>query len=66
MITAATVPSWMTAENAAPGSHHPNSSGAIRRWAVELIGRNSVIPWTMPRTIASTQLNLLSPTLQAG
>src|SRR5215831_921220 len=56
MITAATVPSWITAENAAPGSCQPNNSGAMRRWAVELMGRNSVIPCTIPRTTASSQL----------
>jgi hypothetical protein len=35
-----------------PGSCQPNSSGVMRRWAVELMGRNSVMPWTRPRTTA--------------
>src|SRR5262249_21419237 len=66
MITAATVPSWMTAEYAAPGSDHPSSSGMKRRWAVELIGRNSVIPWITPRTIASSKLIENAPGVTSG
>ena len=50
--TAATVPSWMIASNAAPGSGQPSSAGTMRRCAVELMGRNSVMPWTSPRTTA--------------
>src|SRR6266851_3205258 len=65
MITAATVPSWITAEKAAPGSDQPSSSGTMRRWAVELIGRNSVSPCTMPRTTASSQL-MSGPSILAG
>src|SRR4051812_9804017 len=52
MRTAAMVPSWTTAVNAAPGSSRPRKAGTIRRWAVLEIGRNSVSPWTMPRMIA--------------
>ncbi len=52
MSTASSVPIWMTAVNAAPGSPHPNSSGKIRRWALLEIGRNSVRPWMTPRTTA--------------
>src|SRR4051794_13106835 len=50
------VPSWTTAVNAAPGSSQPANAGTIRRWAVLEMGRNSVRPWTMPRTIASNAL----------
>ncbi len=53
MTTAAIVPSWVTAVNAAPGSSQPRKAGTIRRWPVLEIGRNSVSPWTIPRTIAS-------------
>ena len=48
MSTASSVPIWMTAVNAAPGSPQPNSSGKIRRCALLEIGRNSVSPWMMP------------------
>ena len=34
-------------------SSQPKSLGIKTRWAVELIGRNSVIPCTMPNIIAS-------------
>ena len=54
--TAAIVPSWMTAVKAAPGSSQPAKAGTIRRCAVLEIGRNSVSPWTIPRTIASSAL----------
>ena len=54
--TAASVPIWITAENAAPGSCHPNSAGTIRKCAVLLIGKNSVSPCTTARTIASSKL----------
>src|SRR3954471_9457439 len=53
MRTAAVVPSWITAVNAEPGSSQPTNAGTIRKWPVLEIGRNSVSPWTMPRTIAS-------------
>jgi hypothetical protein len=49
---AAKVPHWMTAVKAAPGSSQPSSSGMTRRWAVLLMGRNSVSPWMIPRTTA--------------
>src|SRR3954449_9904858 len=52
MRTAAIVPSWMIAVNAAPGSSQPAKAGTMRRWPVLEIGRNSVSPWTMPRTMA--------------
>ncbi len=52
MSTASSVPIWITAVNAAPGSPHPNSSGKIRRCALLEIGRNSVRPWMMPSTTA--------------
>src|SRR5215217_3791049 len=51
-MTAAAVPSCVTAVNAAPGSSQPRSAGTIRRWPLEEMGRNSVRPWTMPRTTA--------------
>jgi hypothetical protein len=52
MSTASSVPIWMTAVNAAPGSPQPNISGRIRRCALLEIGRNSVSPWIVPRTTA--------------
>src|SRR6476661_3595018 len=52
MSTASSVPIWITAVNAAPGSPQPNSSGKIRRCALLEIGRNSVSPWMTPRTTA--------------
>ena len=58
MSTAAIVPSCVTAVNAAPGSSQPRKAGTMRRWAVLEIGRNSVIPCTMPRTIAWRMLTV--------
>src|SRR5680860_1854117 len=52
MRTASSVPIWITAVNAAPGSPQPNSSGKIRRWALLEIGRNSVRPWRVPSATA--------------
>src|SRR6476660_1657403 len=52
MSTASSVPIWMTAVKAAPGSPQPKSSGKIRRCALLEIGRNSVSPWMTPRTTA--------------
>ena len=49
------VPSWIIAVNAAPGSSQPANAGTMRRWPVLEIGRNSVSPCTIPRTIASTR-----------
>src|SRR5829696_8095533 len=51
--TAAIVPSWVTAVNAAPGSSQPRKAGTMRRWAVLEIGQNSVSPCTIPSTMAS-------------
>src|SRR5689334_796116 len=51
MSTAASVPSWQTAVNAAPGSSQPRKAGTMRRCALDEIGRNSVSPCTIPRTI---------------
>src|SRR3954451_5880709 len=53
MSTASVVPSWITAVKAEPGSSQPTNAGTMRRCAVLEIGRNSVSPCTMPRTIAS-------------
>jgi hypothetical protein len=53
MTTAAIVPSWVTAVNAAPGSSQPRKAGTMRRCPVLEMGRNSVSPCTIPRTIAS-------------
>src|SRR3954451_3938820 len=53
MSTATVVPSWITAVKAEPGSSHPTNAGTIRRCAVLDIGRNSVSPWTIARTMAS-------------
>ena len=51
-ITAASVPSCRTAVNGAPGSSQPAIAGTMRRWAVDEIGKNSVMPWTNPRIAA--------------
>ncbi len=50
--TASSVPIWITAVKAAPGSSHPKNSGKIRRCALLEIGRNSVRPWRTPRKMA--------------
>src|SRR5262245_9407002 len=42
----------MTAVKAAPGSGQLARAGMTLRWAVLLMGRNSVSPWMMPRTTA--------------
>ncbi len=55
MRTAAIVPSWTTAVQAAPGSSQPQKAGTMRRWAVLEIGRNSVSPCVIPRTISSNK-----------
>src|SRR5215210_626723 len=63
------VPSWITAVKAAPGSSHPKNAGTMRRCPLLEIGRNSVRPWTMPRTIAcsaSMQRRNLSDGAQLG
>src|SRR5438552_16923697 len=60
MTAASHVPNWMTADAAAPGSPQPRRTGTISRWAVELMGMNSVRPWTRPRTRASRMDNLLT------
>src|SRR6478609_4228086 len=56
MSTAASVPSCETAVNAAPGSLPKNTPDTMRRWADDEIGRNSVSPWTSPRTTTSSQV----------
>ena len=43
-ITAAMLPSWITAVTATPGSPQPNRTGTTLRCAVLLMGRNSVSP----------------------
>src|SRR5690606_35457475 len=54
MTTASSVPSWVIAVNVAPGSVAEGStSPRMRRCALDEIGRNSVRPWTRPRTSAS-------------
>ena len=60
-VTALAVGVWavvgaVTAVNAAPGSSQPTNAGTMRRWPVLEIGRNSVSPWTMPRTMLSRVL----------
>ena len=49
-ITAAMLPSWITAVTDTPGSPHPSNTGTTFRWAVLLMGRNSVRPCTTPST----------------
>ena len=51
--TAASVPSWLTAVKAAPGSLPKNTPDTMRRWADEEMGRNSVSPCTIPSTTTS-------------
>src|SRR3954449_2413807 len=63
--TAASVPSCVTAVNAAPGSSQPKMDAAMRWWALEEMGKNSVRPCTRPRTIASKAF-MRSRTLAAG
>ena len=52
-ITASSVPIWVTAVKAAPGSCQPSSCESTRMCALEEIGRNSVKPCTTPRKTAS-------------
>ena len=59
--TAAIVPSWVTAVNAAPGSSQPANAGTMRRCAVLETGRNSVSPCVIPRTMASRTDNAAEP-----
>ena len=51
----------MTAVKAAPGSSQPANAGTMRRWAVLEIGRNSVSPCMIPRTIASSSDTAAEP-----
>src|SRR5690625_2760600 len=53
MTTASSVPIWLTAVKAAPGSGQLKKAANTRRWALEETGRNSVSPWMRPRTTAS-------------
>ena len=54
-ITANSVPIWVMAVNVAPGSVAPGKNKpAIRKCALDEMGRNSVKPWMSPKTIAST------------
>ena len=46
-MTAAKVPIWAATSIASPWSVQPVATGTRIRWADELIGRNSVIPWTI-------------------
>ena len=62
--TAATVPSWMMASNAAPGSGQSSNAGTMRRCAVELMGKNSVMPWTSTRTTARRRPMKSGPSCQ--
>src|SRR6266516_4722321 len=48
--TAARVPKCSSTSKASSGVRKPSSFGTIDRWADDEIGRNSVSPWTMPRT----------------
>ena len=54
--TAVSVPSWVTAVNAAPGSGQPARTATTRRCADEEMGRNSVSPCTVPRTRAASHV----------
>src|SRR4029453_16106840 len=52
MSSATTVPRWTAASKARPWSGQPRSMGTRIRCPDEETGRNSVAPWTRPRTIA--------------
>lgn len=45
---AKTLPNWITADKDDPGSSKPKNKEITFRWAVLLIGRNSVKPWIKP------------------
>ena len=45
---AKTLPSWIIAEIVEPGSSSPKRTDTTLRWAVLLIGTNSVNPWIKP------------------
>ena len=45
---ARTLPIWMIADIEEPGSLIPNNKDIIFKWAVLLIGINSVKPWIIP------------------
>ena len=45
---AKTLPIWMIADKEEPGSLIPNNRDMIFKWAVLLIGINSVKPWIIP------------------
>src|SRR4051794_19462218 len=64
--TASIVPSCTTAVKAAPGSSQPRTAGTMRRCALLEIGRNSVRPWTIPRTMAWSALMRRRRLLAAG
>ena len=46
------MPRWRLTSNASPWSGQPNSQGMMMRCPEDEIGRNSVSPWTIPRTAA--------------
>src|SRR5687768_6300278 len=45
---------WSITVRPNAGSSQPNRTGTMMRWPLEEIGRNSVRPWTSPRTISRT------------
>ena len=49
-MTATMLPSWITAVADTPGSSQPARAGTTFRWAVLLMGKNSVSPCTTPNT----------------
>src|SRR5688500_8254538 len=54
MMSATRVPMWSITVSPSEGSSQPSMTGTITRWPLEEIGRNSVSPWTRPRTISRT------------
>jgi hypothetical protein len=60
------VPSWVTAVNAAPGSGQPSNAGTTRRCALGDTGMNSVSPCTSPRRVACNHSITRSPAGPAG
>ena len=56
---AKTLPNWIIADAEEPGSSIPKRGGITFKWAVLLIGINSVKPWIKPYKINSKYSNNL-------
>jgi hypothetical protein len=60
------LPSWITAVKATPGSPQPKMTGTTLTWAVLLMGKNSVKPWTRPITTACQRVMVGPSTANKG